>query len=169
MIGLRLCPFAQAAYEQNRVRLVVSHARTADELLDDLAHELQDLQAASPAERETTLLIHPHMLADFLDYNDFLALAEATVDALELTGIIQIASFHPRYQFAGTAPDDIENHSNRSPYPLLHLLREDSVEAAVASYPGVEDIPERNITTLRALGLEGWARLWREKEDSGRR
>jgi uncharacterized protein len=162
VIGLRLCPFAQAAYVQNRVWMAVSAASTPDELLSDLARELEDLHAADPATRETTLLIHPGVLTDFLDYNDFLELADATLEALELTGIIQIASFHPHYQFAGTAPEDIENYSNRSPYPLLHLLREDSVAAAVQSAPDVDAIPDRNIATLRALGKEGWARLWED-------
>jgi len=158
VIGLNLCPFAKAAYVKQRVRFTVSRADTAEALLDDLIQALQDLHAADPADCETTLLIHPDALTDFLDYNDFLDAADAAIDALGLEGLIQVASFHPQYQFAGTAVDDIENHTNRAPYPLLHLLREDSIEKAVESYPDVDDIPRRNIETLRRLGREGWAR-----------
>jgi len=158
VIGLNLCPFAKAAYVKQRVRFTVSAATSDEALLDDLILALQDLHAADPAKCETTLLIHPQALNDFLYYNDFLDAADAALDALGLTGVIQIASFHPRYQFSGTAPDDIENFTNRAPYPLLHLLREDSIEQAVESYPGVDDIPRRNIDALRRLGPEGWAR-----------
>ncbi len=158
VIGLNLCPFAKAAYVKQRVRFTVSAATSGEALLDDLIVALQELHAANPVECETTLLIHPQALTDFLDYNDFLDAADLALDALGLTGVIQVASFHPQYQFAGTGVDDIENHTNRSPYPLLHLLREDSIEQAVESYPDVDDIPRRNIETLRRLGLEGWAR-----------
>lgn len=157
VIGLNLCPFAKAAYVKQRVRFTVSQATTDEALLDDLILALQDLHAADPAECETTLLIHPDALRDFLDYNDFLDAADAALDALGLTGVIQVASFHPQYQFAGTEADDIENFTNRAPYPLLHLLREDSIEQAVESYPDVDDIPARNIETLKKLGLGGWA------------
>jgi len=159
VIGLNLCPFAKAAYVKQRVRFTVSDATTDEALLDDLILALQDLHAADPAECETTLLIHPHALTDFLDYNDFLDAADAALDALGLTGVIQVASFHPQYQFSGTEPDDIENYTNRAPYPLLHLLREDSIEQAVESYPDVDDIPARNIAALKKLGHAGWARL----------
>jgi len=160
VIGLNLCPFARTVFSENRIRYYVSAARTADELLADLDIELRRLQAADPAECETTLLIHPHTLADFLDYNDFLDLGDATLDALDLVDEIQIASFHPDYQFADTAPDAIENYTNRSPYPMLHLLREASVARAVASVPNTATIYEANITTLRRLGAQGWRRLW---------
>ena len=113
---------------------------------------------AKASEPETTLLIHPHVLTSFLDYNDFLDVADAAIDRLDLAGVLQIASFHPDYQFAGTAPDDVTNYTNRSPYPMLHLLREESVERAVDGYPGAERIPERNIETMRRLGLSGLAR-----------
>jgi hypothetical protein len=162
VIGLNLCPFAKAAYIKDRVRLVVSAATTEDELLEDLATELRYLDSVEPTECETTLLIHPEMLRDFLAYNDFLELADATVEALDLTGEIQVASFHPEYQFAGSEPDDIENYSNRSPYPLLHLLREASVEMAAASHPEVDLIPEKNMATLSRLGHSGWKELWGE-------
>lgn len=159
VIGLNLCPFAKAAYVKQRVRFAVSKATSDEALLDDLILALQDLHAADPAECETTLLIHPQALTDFLDYNDFLDAADAALDALGLTGVIQVASFHPQYQFSGTGPDDIENFTNRAPYPLLHLLREDSIEQAVESYPDIDDIPQRNISTLHKLGVEGWAKL----------
>lgn len=158
VIGLNLCPFAKAAYVKQRVRFTVSAATTDEALLDDLILALQALHAADPADCETTLLIHPQVLGDFLDYNDFLDAADAAVAELGLEGVIQVASFHPKYQFGGTEADDIENFTNRSPYPLLHLLREESIEQAVASYPDVDDIPRRNIETLKKLGLHGWAR-----------
>ena len=160
VIGLNLCPFAKAAYVKQRVHLAVSAAATPERLLEDLARELEDLRDADPAERETTVLVHPRVLTDFHDYNDFLDIADEALVALELDGVIQVASFHPDYQFDGTAPGDAENNSNRSPWPCLHLLREDSVEQAVESFPDVAAIPERNIATLRALGNVGWQRLW---------
>lgn len=159
VIGLNLCPFAKAVHVGNRIRYAVSDAQTPEALLADLVRELQALAAAEPAEVETTLLIHPRVLNDFLDYNDFLDIADAAVEELGLTGTIQVASFHPHYRFADTAPDAIENYSNRSPYPLLHLLREESVERAVAAFPDAGHIPERNVETLRRIGHEGWRRL----------
>lgn len=159
VIGLDLCPFARAVHVRNQIRYVVSEAETPEELLADLIAELRTLAAADPEETDTTLLIHPRVLEDFLDYNDFLGVAEAAVEELGLTGVIQVASFHPRYQFAGTEPDDVENCTNRSPYPILHLLREESVERAVETFPDTERIYEKNIETLRRLGREGWERL----------
>ncbi len=132
MIGLNLCPFAKAVHAGNQIRYVVSDAQTPEALLADLARELQMLAAADRADVETTLLIHPRVLVDFLDYNDFLDIADAAVEELGFAGTIQVASFHPQYQFADTEPDAIENFSNRSPYPMLHLLREESVERAVS-------------------------------------
>ena len=160
VIGLNLCPFAEAVHVGNQIRYTVSNAQTPEALLNDLARELQTLAAADPAEVETTLLIHPRVLGDFLDYNDFLDIVEATVEEIGLTGTIQVASFHPRYRFADTEPDAIENYSNRSPYPMLHLLREESVERAVAAFSDAGRIPDRNIETLRRIGHEGWRRLW---------
>lgn len=159
VIGLNLCPFAKAPFSNDRLRYVVSLATTENALLHDLGQELTTLQHADPAAHETTLLIHPHVLTDFLDYNDFLDRAEATLSQLDLDGIIQIASFHPQYQFSDTTPDDITNYTNRSPYPLLHLLREASVEAALASYPNAEEIIERNLATMQQLGHAGWQAL----------
>ena len=159
VIGLDLCPFARAVHVRNQIRYVVSDAETPEELLAELFDELQALVAADPEEIETTLLIHPRVLIDFLDYNDFLSVADAAVAELGLEGVIQIASFHPQYQFAGTKPDAIENYTNRSPHPMLHLLREASVERAVTAFPDAAQIFEKNIATLRRLGLEGWRRL----------
>ncbi|MDP3856188.1 MAG: DUF1415 domain-containing protein [Stagnimonas sp.] len=161
VIGLNLCPFAKAVYLQQRVHIAVSAATTPEQLLVELARELEDLRDSDPAERETSLLVHPQVLGDFFDYNDFLDTADAALEALELDGVIQVASFHPDYQFDGTAPGDAENNSNRSPWPLLHLLREASVEQAVAGHPDIDAVPARNIATLRELGNEGWQRLWR--------
>jgi len=159
VIGLNLCPFAEAVHVGNQIRYTVSDAQIPEALLNDLARELQTLAAADPAEVETTLLIHPRVLGEFPDYNDFLDIAEAAVDELGLTGTIQVASFHPQYRFADTEPDAIENYSNRSPYPMLHLLREESVERAVAAFPDAGRIPDRNIETLRRIGHDGWRRL----------
>lgn len=159
VIGLNLCPFAKAVHVKKTLRYAVSAAATTDDLLQDLAGELQLLQSSDPRSIDTTLLIHPFVLNDFPDYNDFLDAADAAVRALNLEGVIQIASFHPRYQFAGTGPDDIENHTNRSPYPMLHLLREASIDEAVRAFPGASAIFDRNIATLRKLGHAGWARL----------
>ena len=159
VIGLNLCPFAKAVHVKEQIRWVESSAEDPEQLLQDLVRELQFLAAADPATVETTLLIHPHVLADFLDYNDFLDVADAAVESLGLAGVLQVASFHPDYQFAGTEPDDVDNFSNRSPNPTLHLLREASIDAAVAAFPEADSIYERNIETLRRLGMHGWHRL----------
>lgn len=170
VIGLNLCPFAKAPQVKAQVRYVVSDASEPEALLAALVDELNRL-AGAPAERiETTLLIHPHVLTDFADYNDFLGLAERAVAELGLEGVIQVASFHPQYRFAGSAPDDLANATNRSPYPTLHLLREDSIDRAVAAFPEAEAIFEANIATLQRLGVEGWAALQRQcREDAAAR
>jgi len=159
VIGLNLCPFAKGVQAKGQVHYAVSHARDADQLMPDLTRELTALVQSDPDERDDTLLIHPHALRDFYDFVEFLALADETLRELSLAGILQIASFHPRYQFAGTSPDDIANYTNRSPYPTLHLLREASVDRAVAVFPDAAAIFERNIETLRGLGLDGWQQL----------
>jgi uncharacterized protein len=156
VIGLNLCPFAKAEHVHGRIRYSVSQAMRSEQLLLNLEQEITYLLAQDPATTETTLLIVPQMLADFLDYNDFLDEADALLEHADPDAQLQIASFHPQYQFGGTAPDDMENYTNRSPYPMLHLLREDSVERAVASFPDAASIYERNIATLKAMGLEGW-------------
>jgi hypothetical protein len=161
VIGLNLCPFADNPYRGGRVRFQVSEQRTAAGLLDELGSELTFLAATDPLQCETTLLIHPWVLTDFIEYNNFLEACEATVTGLDLEGELQVASFHPQYQFSGSQPEDIENYTNRSPYPILHLLREASVERAVAAVGNTDEIYLRNMRTLRALGHEGWRRLWR--------
>jgi len=159
VIGLNLCPFAKAVHVKDQVRFVLSEACDTEALLHQLHDELLWLQAADPQQTDTTLIVHPYVLDDFLDYNDFLDLADALVAELGLEGEIQVASFHPDYQFAGAAPDDIGNFTNRAPYPTLHLLREASVERAVAAFPDPDAIVERNIATLENLGHEGWRKL----------
>jgi hypothetical protein len=156
VIGLNLCPFARAVHLKQQIRWVESPARDVAGLLAQLRHELKFLAAADPARVETTLLIHPHVLNDFLDYNDFLDVADAAVEELGLAGVLQVASFQPDYRFAGTARDDVDNLSNRSPVPMLHLLREDSISRAVATLPDTAVIYKRNIETLRRLGATGW-------------
>jgi hypothetical protein len=162
VIGLNLCPFAAGPYRDHRVHFCVTDHRTATGLLEALRSELLALHAADPLERETTLLIHPWALADFAAYNEFLEVCDAAVFDLGLEGELQVASFHPQYQFADTQPEDIENYTNRSPYPMLHLLREESVERAIAAAGDTEQIYLRNIRTLRELGHSGWQRLWRD-------
>ena len=159
VIGLNLCPFAKAVYVKNQVRFVLSDATTPEALVEQLAEELLLLRDTPAEQIDTTLIIHPEVLTDFLDYNDFLDNADAAVEALDLGGILQVASFHPDYQFDGTHPDDPSNCTNRSPFPTLHLLREDSVERAVATFPDPDVIVERNIATLDKLGAEGFKRL----------
>jgi len=160
VIGLNLCPFAKAVYVKQQVRFVLSDASTPEALLEQLAEELLLLRDTPAGEIDTTLIVHPDVLQDFLDYNDFLDNADAAVEALDLEGVLQVASFHPAYQFAGTAPDDIGNYSNRSPYPTLHLLREDSVGRAVEAFPDADSIVDRNMETLDRLGVEGWRKLF---------
>ena len=160
VIGLNLCPFAKAVYVKDQVRLVFSDATTPQQLIEQLGEELLQLRDTPAAQTDTTLLVHPYVLGDFLDYNDFLDQADALVEALELDGVLQVASFHPDYRFADSEPDDIENYSNRAPYPTLHLLREDSVSRAVDAYPEADVIVERNYATLRALGHDGWKALF---------
>lgn len=157
VIGLNLCPFAKSVYIKNQVHYAISDASNADDLRGDLQAELSALVASDPRERDTTLLIAPYCLRDFLDFNDFLNLADRCLTELELDGVLQIASLHPAYQFAGTSPDDVTNFTNRSPYPTLHLLREESVDRAVAAIPDADRIFETNMATLRSLGVAGWA------------
>ncbi|MDQ1061389.1 MULTISPECIES: DUF1415 domain-containing protein [Stenotrophomonas] len=164
VIGLNLCPFAKAVYVKDQVRFVLSDATTVEALVEELAEELVLLRDTPAEQIDTTLIVHPDVLTDFLDYNDFLDNADAAIEALDLQGILQVASFHPQYQFAGVAPDDVSNYTNRAPYPTLHLLREDSVERAVAAFPDPDVIVERNIETLDKLGIEGWTRLLGRKD-----
>ncbi len=159
VIGLNLCPFAKSVHVKKQVRYVVSEATTPEELLEQLMDELQLLADTDPEKVDTTLLIHPQVLTDFADFNEFLDVADAALEDMELVGELQVASFHPDYQFADTEKDDIGNYSNRSPYPTLHLIREDSIDRAVEAFPDAADIFEKNIETLEKLGHEGWAKL----------
>ena len=152
VIGLDLCPFAGRVFQAGKVRYAVTDAAEEGALLTDLASELQALASRPASEVETTLLIHPRALGDFLGYNDFLGAAERLVGGLGLRGTIQLASFHPGYQFAGTEPGAVENYTNRSPYPMLHLLREESVSAVAADRGALLEIPRRNVETMRRLG-----------------
>lgn len=159
VIGLNLCPFAKAVERRGQVRYVVSQARTEEQLLADLRVELS-LLAATPAEvTDNTLLIHPQVLQEFFAFQTFLPRTEAAVRKTGFTGVIQIASFHPDYQFADAEPDDLGNLTNRAPYPTLHLLREASIAQAVDAYPAAETIYERNLATLNDLGRDGWEKL----------
>lgn len=159
VIGLELCPFAKAVHVRGRIRWVVSTAQDGDALYLELLDELQRLASTPDDEVETTLLIHPSALRDFAEYNQFLDVADAGLRVLGLEGELQVASFHPDYVFADAGPDDIGHATNRSPYPLLHLLRESSIDRAVAAFPDASRIVERNLRTLRTLGPDGWARL----------
>ncbi|WP_424191780.1 DUF1415 domain-containing protein [Ampullimonas aquatilis] len=164
VIGLNLCPFAKSVHIKKQIRYVVSPATEPEALLEQLIDELCLLDQAEPKMLDTTLLIHPQVLTDFLDYNDFLDVADHALVKLELDGILQIASFHPDYQFADAGPNDISNYTNRAPYPILHLLREDSIERAVQAFPDATDIYENNIKTLNHLGLAGWEKLMSSKD-----
>jgi len=159
VIGLNLCPFAKAVVVKEQVRFVVSGATTPEALLEQLMNELQDLADTDPEQVDTTLLIHPFVLNDFLDFNEFLDVADAAIEDMKLDGDIQVASFHPDYQFADTDVNDIANYTNRAPYPILQLLREESIDRAVEAIPEAAEIFEKNIDTLERLGHEGWDKL----------
>lgn len=163
MIGLDLCPFARSVYLRDRVRFQVSEQRSAAGLLEDLSRELTHLHTVTAEDCETTLLIHPWVLNDFAEFNDFLEICDAAVAELGFEGEIQVASFHPQYQFAGTRAEDIGNYTNRSPHPTLHLLREESVERALAGVADPDAIYENNIVRLQALGHDGWRALMTPK------
>lgn len=159
VIGLNLCPFAKAVYVKQQVRFVLSDAELPEDLLEELAEELLRLRDTPADEIDTTLLVHPRVLTDFLDYNDFLDRVDALIEALDLEGELQVASFHPDYRFADSEADDPGNCTNRAPYPTLHLLREASLDKAVAAYPDADVIVERNLDTMAKLGLDGFRKL----------
>jgi hypothetical protein len=161
VIGLNLCPFARRVFDGGLIRYAVTAATDAESLREVLANELRLLHDTPAKEVETAILIHPLALADFRDYNDFVVNADDLIEDVGLRGVIQIAGFHPRYQFAGTRPDDVENYTNRSPFPMLHLLREDSVTRVNDDPEKLADIPRRNVEALRALGLAGVNELLR--------
>ena len=168
VVGLNLCPFTHRVFESDRIRYVAPAAADEASLLATLERELAALAAAPREKIETTLLIHPNALSDFLDYNDFLAAADQLVRRMGLRGVIQIASFHPRYQFTGTSPDAVENYTNRSPFPMLHLLREVSVTEVATDPERLADIPRRNIETLRQLGRDGVLELLKRVREGDR-
>lgn len=159
VIGLNLCPFAKSVEVKKQVRYVVSHATRTKAMLIDLKRELLELTATDPANLDTTLLVAPDGFSDFLEFNELLDRADKLLVELDLDGVLQIASLHPQYQFADTEPDDITNFTNRAPYPTLHLLREESVDRAVAAFPNAEAIYETNMQTMQELGPDGWAAL----------
>ena len=162
VIGLNLCPFAKAVQIKGQIRYVVSDATDAEGVLQDLGDELMQLIEAEPDAIDTTLLILPEALQDFYDFNDFEELSEQLLKRMRLEGQLQVATFHPAFQFADTQPDDIENYTNRSPYPILHLLREESIDRAVEAFPDAAEIYEKNIETMRELGHAGWQKLMDE-------
>lgn len=159
VIGLNLCPFAKAVYVKEQVRYVASEAKHLDGLLEDIDREISFLAEADPQQIDTTLIMHASLLGDFLDFNDFLDIVDDAVSELGHEGVIQVAAFHPQWQFAETEPDDIGNYTNRAPFPTIHLLREASVTRAVDAFPEAESIYERNIETLQKLGIDGWRAL----------
>ena len=159
VIGLNLCPFAKAVVAKQQVRMVVCMDSEPEQVLQMLQQEMQLLVDTDAAVLDTTLLIAPNLMPDFLDFNEFLFDCDSVLVSMELEGVLQIADFNPRYQFAGTQPDDISNFTNRAPYPTLHLLREESIDKAVAAYPDASLIYERNVEVLEALGREGWEGL----------
>jgi uncharacterized protein len=165
VIGLDLCPFASRPQEQSAVHFAISSAANDEEVLADLQAEIESLAKLPPSERETTLLIIPNHLQDFADYNDFLDSADWLIEQYEWVGVFQIASFHPDYCFNGTSPEDKENLTNRSPYPILHVLREESLERAIAHHPDVDSIPTRNIQHMQTLSAEAIARLFPYLQD----
>jgi len=165
VIGLNLCPFARSVHVKRQIAYRVSHATEPEAVLADLSLAFDTLEAADPAAIDTLLLILPEGFDDFLAFNDMAALAERLLKRLRLRGVFQIATFHPDYQFAGAGVDDIENYTNRAPYPILHLLREESVTRAVDGFPDPDSIYERNQARLRALGHRGWRDLMDAPDD----
>lgn len=166
VIGLNLCPFAKAVHVKGQIRYVVYPGNDAQECLALLRTELLDLAGADPELRDTTLLMAPHAWPDFLDFNDFLDQADRVLRKAKLDGVLQIASFHPQFQFADSEPDYISNYTNRAPFPTLHLLREASIDRAVQAFPNAESIFDKNIETLERLGHAGWAALGMHTKES---
>ncbi|MGH8814831.1 MAG: DUF1415 domain-containing protein [Advenella sp.] len=159
VIGLNLCPFAKSVYVKDQVRIAICQAQDRHALTAQLYEELQLLTSTPAQQTDTTLLVVPCLFEQFSDFNDYLDIAEAVLDELELVGEIQLASFHPFYQFANTEPDDLSNYTNRAPYPILHLLREDSLDRAAEQYPDASVIFQRNVVVVQELGVDGWHRL----------
>jgi hypothetical protein len=166
VIGLNLCPFAKPVHTKGQIHYLLSQARDESALTTDLRYSMQNLIAASSDSMDTCLLIHPWVLSDFFDYNNFLNIADEILDELDLIGVLQVASFHPRYQFAGTSEDDVTNCTNRSPFPMLHLLREESLDKATDALPDANVIVNRNLETMTSLGHEGWNKLQSQLKQS---
>lgn len=162
VIGLNLCPFAKPVFAKNQIKFVLSEATTLEALTNDLLVELDFLTGIEGDDTETTIIVHPHVLEDFEDYLDYIDFTMDLVAEAGLEGTLQVASFHPNYQFEGTQMTDIENYTNRSPFPMLHILREDTIEKATNTYPNIETIPERNIEKLKTIGLDGIAQILKE-------
>jgi len=159
VIGLNFCPFAKPVFIKNQIKFVLSEAKNPDELTKDFLEELNFLTGIEGDDTETTIVIHPFVLEDFVDYLDYVDYANDLVYQAGLEGTFQVASFHPDYQFEATEPTDIENYTNRSPVQMLHILREDTLEKAIKTYPNVEDIPSNNIAKLKEIGLDGLQKL----------
>ncbi len=162
VIGLNLCPFAKPVFAKNQIKFVLSEATTLEALTNDLLVELDFLTGIEGDDTETTIIVHPHVLQDFEDYLDYIDFTMDLIAEAGLEGTLQVASFHPNYQFEGTQITDIENYTNRSPFPMLHILREDTIEKATKTYPNIETIPERNIQKLKTIGLDGIAKIVQE-------
>lgn len=160
VIGLNLCPFAKAVQVKGQIHYAVSWSQDRTDVLDDLAAAIDDLLAHAPSQRDTTLLITPVAFPDFWDFHGLVQSAEKLLRSLRLEGVLQLASFHPQFEFSDAPPGDMAHYTNRAPYPILHLLREDSMDRAVAAYPDAALIYERNIARLRELGPQGWHALW---------
>lgn len=156
IIGLNLCPFAKAVHVKGQVHYAVSLASDWERLVDDLLHEADELASLDAAQRDTTLLVVPQAPQDFMEFTALVAQAERRLFNEGHEGVLQLASFHPLFQFAGTEPDDVTNYTNRAPWPTLHLLREASIDRAVEAFPDAADIYETNMDTLRRLGQGGW-------------
>lgn len=165
VIGLNLCPFAKSVYVKDQVRIAICQAQDRHALTAQLYEELQLLTSTPAQQTDTTLLVVPCLFEQFSDFNDYLDIAEAVLDELELVGEIQLASFHPFYQFANTEPDDLSNYTNRAPYPILHLLREDSLDRAAEQYPDASVIFQRNVAVVQELGVDGWHRLLQDDQE----
>lgn len=162
VIALNLCPFAAVPFRKDQIRFVLEESRDPNDLMKTFLQELNYLYQVDPAKTETTLIIHPHVLEDFLDYNDFIGFLDELLEEAGLIGVFQVASFHPDYRFEGVAVDDPANYTNRSPYPMLHLIREESISKAVANYPNPDQIPETNMKKLREMGAEKVRHFWKK-------
>lgn len=154
VIGLGLCPFAARVVENGQLSIRISDADSPEALLQHLLDELQQLEQVPAEETDTVLLVHPGVLQDFDDYNEFLGLVDLLLEQEGFEGVFQVASFHPDYRFGGVSADDVSNYTNRSPYPMLHIIREHSLEQAIASFPDVDAVPQKNIETMQKLGAD---------------